>query len=83
MKKKVKKNSKGAPKKIVTPKKKKRVNFSLFYSFIALAISAFLYLGLSNFLSVFFGFVMIVSGAVFLLFLIIRITYFFLEKSTK
>ncbi len=78
----VKRNTKKTSKikKISSKKNIKRTTNYLLYSLITFFISLILFLVTSDFLESLFGFIMILSGALILLFIILELIYYFLNK---
>ncbi len=78
---KAKKRPSKALKKIVTEKKIKKATNWLLYSGVTFILSLFLYIATTNdFLESLFGFIMVISGALVLLFLVLELIYYFLKK---
>lgn len=64
----------------ITQRKIEKTWRSLLYSGVTFIISLILFLVTRNFLESLFGFIMIISGALILLFLILEIIYYIMKK---
>jgi len=64
----------------ITQRKIEKTKKALLYSGIVFIISLILFLGTSSFLESLFGFIMIISGALVLLFIILEIIYYFMKR---
>ena len=64
----------------VSERKVQKTWRALLYSAIVFVISLVLYLVTTGFLASIFGFIMIISGALVLLFIILEIIYYFMKR---
>jgi len=76
----VKSKKQNSQKVYVTERKIRKTTMSLIYSGIVFILSLILFLVTTDFLESLFGFTMIISGALVLLFIILEIIFYFMKR---